>query len=316
MASRPHPDHPCRQPGAAAQADRVLRKIEDRQPYDQAAYEACLKQSIEEVVQQQADAGIDIVSDGEFSKGRNWAFYVHDRLTGVTTRSLTAEEAKDPMASVGRRSGPRRVPRVLRRIRPGFRTGQAARLALRGQRAADLLRRPGQTRHRQPQGRRRQGQGRGRLPSGGRAGKRAAERQERAISGREEPVVGARRLPAPGIQGNRRCRPLRADRRRLPAVHARKDGAADDPRAVSRVGADAHRRPQPRAQGHPAGALALSHLLGQLERPARLRRADEGHRRSHAAGERRAPISSRPPIRATSTNGWSGDRSSCRPARC
>jgi len=78
-----------------------LRQIEDRQPYDQPAYEACLRQSIEEVVQQQADAGIDIVSDGEYSKGRNWAFYIHDRLTGVTTRSLTAEEAKDPMASAG-----------------------------------------------------------------------------------------------------------------------------------------------------------------------------------------------------------------------
>jgi 5-methyltetrahydropteroyltriglutamate--homocysteine methyltransferase len=78
-----------------------LRQIEDRQPYDRVAYEACLTQSIEEVVQHQADAGIDIVSDGEYSKGRNWAFYVHDRLSGVTTRSLTAEEAKDPMASVG-----------------------------------------------------------------------------------------------------------------------------------------------------------------------------------------------------------------------
>ena len=78
-----------------------LRQIEDRQPYDQPAYEACLRQSIEEVVQQQADAGIDIVSDGEYSKGRNCAFYVHDRLTGVTTRPLTAEEAKDPMASAG-----------------------------------------------------------------------------------------------------------------------------------------------------------------------------------------------------------------------
>src|SRR6476646_2486692 len=78
-----------------------LRKIEDRQFYDQVAYEACLKESIEEVVRQQADAGIDIVSDGEFSKGRNWAFYVHDRLSGVTTRSLTEDEAKDPMASVG-----------------------------------------------------------------------------------------------------------------------------------------------------------------------------------------------------------------------
>jgi len=78
-----------------------LHKIENGQPYDKAAYEICLKQSIERVVQQQAQAGIDIVSDGEFSKGRNWAFYVHDRLTGVTSRALTSEEAKDPLAYVG-----------------------------------------------------------------------------------------------------------------------------------------------------------------------------------------------------------------------
>src|SRR6266487_66184 len=78
-----------------------LHRIEDGQPYDQPAYEACLKQSIDEVVRRQAEAGIDIVSDGEFSKGRNWALYVHDRLTGVASRPLTPEEAKDPMAAVG-----------------------------------------------------------------------------------------------------------------------------------------------------------------------------------------------------------------------
>src|SRR5499427_5417761 len=78
-----------------------LHKIENRESYDRAAYEACLKEAIEEVVRQQADAGVDIVSDGEFSKGRNWAFYVHDRLTGVATRPLTPDEAKDPMASAG-----------------------------------------------------------------------------------------------------------------------------------------------------------------------------------------------------------------------
>jgi 5-methyltetrahydropteroyltriglutamate--homocysteine methyltransferase len=78
-----------------------LHAIEDRKPYDQAGYEECLKQSIEGVVRQQAQVGIDIVSDGEFSKGRNWAFYVHDRLTGVATRALTPEEAKDPLALVG-----------------------------------------------------------------------------------------------------------------------------------------------------------------------------------------------------------------------
>jgi 5-methyltetrahydropteroyltriglutamate--homocysteine methyltransferase len=78
-----------------------LHKIEDRQPYDQSGYETCLKQSIDEVVQKQAEVGIDIVSDGEFSKGRNWAFYVHDRLSGVATRPLTPEEAKDPLTSAG-----------------------------------------------------------------------------------------------------------------------------------------------------------------------------------------------------------------------
>src|SRR6266481_4517426 len=79
----------------------LLHKIEDKEPYDQTAYEACLGQSIGEVVRRQAETGIDIVSDGEFSKGRNWAFYIHDRLSGIQTRVLNPDEAKDPMASVG-----------------------------------------------------------------------------------------------------------------------------------------------------------------------------------------------------------------------
>jgi 5-methyltetrahydropteroyltriglutamate--homocysteine methyltransferase len=78
-----------------------LHKIEDRQPYDQAVYESCLRESVDEVVRRQTEVGIDIVSDGEFSKGRNWAFYIHDRLTGVLTRPLTPEEARDPMAAAG-----------------------------------------------------------------------------------------------------------------------------------------------------------------------------------------------------------------------
>lgn len=80
---------------------QFLHAIEDGQPYDRMAYEACLRESIEEVVRQQAEAGIDIVSDGEFSKGRNWAFYVHERISGITTRPLTPEEARDPTATVG-----------------------------------------------------------------------------------------------------------------------------------------------------------------------------------------------------------------------
>jgi 5-methyltetrahydropteroyltriglutamate--homocysteine methyltransferase len=78
-----------------------LHLMEDSKLYDEAAYERCLTESVEEIVRQQAEAGIDIVSDGEFSKGVNWAFYIHKRLKGITVRSATPEESKDPLASMG-----------------------------------------------------------------------------------------------------------------------------------------------------------------------------------------------------------------------
>ncbi len=77
------------------------RAIEDGKPYDDGAFEACLAEAIGEVVRQQADAGIDIVSDGEFAKGVNWAFYIFKRLSGIAVRAATAEEMADPMASMG-----------------------------------------------------------------------------------------------------------------------------------------------------------------------------------------------------------------------
>ncbi len=77
------------------------RAIEDGKPYDEAAFEACLTESVAEIVRQQAETGIDIVSDGEFSKGVNWAFYILKRLTGISVRPATPEEMHDPMASVG-----------------------------------------------------------------------------------------------------------------------------------------------------------------------------------------------------------------------
>ena len=40
------------------------------------------------------------MSDGEYGKSVNWAFYVHQRLAGLTWRPYTAEEAKDPTIAV------------------------------------------------------------------------------------------------------------------------------------------------------------------------------------------------------------------------
>jgi 5-methyltetrahydropteroyltriglutamate--homocysteine methyltransferase len=77
-----------------------LEDIDEGRPYDQSAYEACLRQSIAEVVQLQAEAGVDIVSDGEFGKSGNWAWYIRQRISGFSERTATPEEIKDPLATM------------------------------------------------------------------------------------------------------------------------------------------------------------------------------------------------------------------------
>jgi 5-methyltetrahydropteroyltriglutamate--homocysteine methyltransferase len=55
---------------------------------DMQAFDALLQQSVDEVVRRQQQAGIDIVSDGEFGKFRSWNFYILDRLAGIEEREL------------------------------------------------------------------------------------------------------------------------------------------------------------------------------------------------------------------------------------
>jgi 5-methyltetrahydropteroyltriglutamate--homocysteine methyltransferase len=54
---------------------------ERNQPFDQAAFDACMTSAVSETVRRQAEAGIAIVSDGETSK-ISYATYVKDRYTG------------------------------------------------------------------------------------------------------------------------------------------------------------------------------------------------------------------------------------------
>jgi 5-methyltetrahydropteroyltriglutamate--homocysteine methyltransferase len=70
------------------------------EPYDQAAYSECLQRAVAEVVRQQAEVGIDIVSDGEFGKNVSWSRYVLERLSGFEERaggvgSIKATAGKD-----------------------------------------------------------------------------------------------------------------------------------------------------------------------------------------------------------------------------
>jgi 5-methyltetrahydropteroyltriglutamate--homocysteine methyltransferase len=55
------------------------------QAIDQQAFEEELRAGVSEVVRRQADAGVDMVSDGEFSK-TNWLGYFQYRVSGFETR--------------------------------------------------------------------------------------------------------------------------------------------------------------------------------------------------------------------------------------
>ena len=57
---------------------------------DQAAFDRCLSEAVNAVVKRQQQAGVDIVSDGEFGKFRSWSFYVLDRLSGIEERAVEA----------------------------------------------------------------------------------------------------------------------------------------------------------------------------------------------------------------------------------
>ena len=65
-----------------------LRSKQAGKRYDEAAYQKCLTASVADVVREQAKAGIDIVSDGEFGKSISWAQYALERLSGFERRPI------------------------------------------------------------------------------------------------------------------------------------------------------------------------------------------------------------------------------------
>jgi 5-methyltetrahydropteroyltriglutamate--homocysteine methyltransferase len=68
-----------------------LRLKQSGKPYDRAAYDACLTASVAGIVKRQAEAGIDVVSDGEFGKSISWSQYVLERLSGFERRPVKAD---------------------------------------------------------------------------------------------------------------------------------------------------------------------------------------------------------------------------------
>src|SRR5262249_56329578 len=65
-----------------------LRARQGGKAYDEAAYDKCLGDSVAAVVRRQAEAGIDVVSDGEFGKSISWSQYVLERVSGLERRAI------------------------------------------------------------------------------------------------------------------------------------------------------------------------------------------------------------------------------------
>ena len=65
---------------------QFIRLKQNGQPYDVPAYASCLKAAVAEAVRRQAEAGIDLPSDGEFGKSISWSQYALERLSGFERR--------------------------------------------------------------------------------------------------------------------------------------------------------------------------------------------------------------------------------------
>ena len=63
----------------------IMKKKLGGEPYDDKEFESILRQSVMDTVKKQKDCGIDIVTDGEFSKP-GFFTYIQERLEGYEAR--------------------------------------------------------------------------------------------------------------------------------------------------------------------------------------------------------------------------------------
>jgi 5-methyltetrahydropteroyltriglutamate--homocysteine methyltransferase len=60
----------------------------DRRPVDEGAYARCLQDTVAGIVRRQAEAGVDVPSDGEFGKSISWSQYLLERMSGFERRPV------------------------------------------------------------------------------------------------------------------------------------------------------------------------------------------------------------------------------------
>ena len=254
--------------------------------------DAALREMVKDVVARQRDIGIDVINEGEFTKGGDWLSYVDNRFGGF--------EARPPAGG---------TPLILQgkdreEFADFYRYATRARHAVLRARRADQARAAALGRDRADHlSRRRRAQARDRhFPRGGRAGHRGVHHHHRAGEPRalSRATSTTRRRRSSCSRSPRRCATeyqtiveagfiLQIDDAWLAALWDR-IGIADGARGLPQVLRGADRGAEPRAARPAGGPHPLSPVLGQLARPARLR---------HRAGEARRPDAARCARRAT-----------------
>jgi 5-methyltetrahydropteroyltriglutamate--homocysteine methyltransferase len=68
----------------------LLRAQQEHRPVDEAAFAKCLTNAVADIVRRQAEAGVDVVDDGEFGKTISWSQYALERLSGFERRPMKA----------------------------------------------------------------------------------------------------------------------------------------------------------------------------------------------------------------------------------
>jgi 5-methyltetrahydropteroyltriglutamate--homocysteine methyltransferase len=85
--------------GSLVRPPRLLELVRAKENGDSAGaqvYDQCLRDSVAEVVRRQAQAGIDVVNDGEFGKSTSWSLYALKRVSGFEMRTIKL--GADPFA--------------------------------------------------------------------------------------------------------------------------------------------------------------------------------------------------------------------------
>jgi 5-methyltetrahydropteroyltriglutamate--homocysteine methyltransferase len=94
--------------GSLTRAPEVLdflAAMEAGEAYDEAGYEQALATAVADVVRRQAEAGIDVVDDGEMGKA-SWIVYLYERVKGLEVRLVSIADGSVLPASRDRNAFP------------------------------------------------------------------------------------------------------------------------------------------------------------------------------------------------------------------